>query len=74
MDLKAEKIELAKMLLDTQDETLVQQIRALFKIREKDIWDELPEHVKKGINKSRKQAQNGELIPFEDILKEIESL
>ena len=72
MNLQAEKIELAKLLLDTEDETLVQQIRALFKSRKKDFWEELPEHVKKGVEKSREQAKNGQLIPFEDIIKELE--
>jgi hypothetical protein len=72
MDLQAEKIESAKMLLDTEDETLIQQIRALFKIRKKDFWEELPEYVKQGVQKSRQQTKDGQLIPFEQILKELE--
>jgi hypothetical protein len=74
MDLQAEKIELAKMLLDTDDESLIQKIRALFKVSKKDFWEELPEHVKQGIQKSRKQASEGQLIPFDQITDELENL
>jgi hypothetical protein len=74
MNLQAEKIELAKMLLDTEDKKLIQQIRDLFKSKSKDFWEELPAHVKQGVERSRKQAAEGQLIPFEQILKELESL
>jgi hypothetical protein len=74
MDLQAEKIELVKMLLNTEDETLIQQIRALFKTKSKDFWEELPEHVKQGIQKSRQQAKNGELISFDQVLNELKVL
>jgi hypothetical protein len=38
MDIQAEKIELVKMLLDTEDTTLIEQIKALFKTREEDFY------------------------------------
>jgi hypothetical protein len=72
MDLQAEKIELAKMLLDTEDEGLIQQIRSLFKSKTKDFWEDLPSHVKQGVQKSRQQAKDGQLIPFSQIIKELE--
>ncbi len=74
MNIQAEKIELAKMLLDTEDEKIIEQIRELFKAEKKDFWEELPLHVRQGVAKSRKQASDGQLIPFEQILKEIENL
>lgn len=34
-------------------------------------WDNLPDHVKKRIDKSLKQAENGELIPHTEVMNDI---
>lgn len=74
MDLQAEKIELVKLILDTEDMNLIGEIKSLFKSREKDFWKTLPEHVKAGIRKSQEELRNGKGIPFEDIEKELNGL
>ena len=38
-----------------------------------DFWDELPENVKKSINKGLKQAENGEVTPHDEVMKNIKS-
>ena len=73
MDIQAEKIELVKMLLNTDDETIIKQVRALFKPTDKDFWETLPKKVKDGIEKSREQAKEGHLISFEQIIDEMKS-
>ena len=35
----------------------------------KDFWNELPAHVKAGIEKSRKQAEEGLLTPHDEVKK-----
>ncbi|SMC52823.1 hypothetical protein SAMN04488524_1034 [Pedobacter africanus] len=74
MDLQTEKIELIKLLLDTEDETIIQKIRALFNAEKKDFLTELPKHVKQGLERSRKQAKDGQLIPFEQIVTELKGI
>ncbi len=69
MDLQAQKIELAKMLLETENTSLLEEIKALFVKHEKDFWEELPEHVQEGIKKSQLQAKEGILIPHEEVMK-----
>lgn len=69
MDLQAQKIELAKMLLETEDTSLLEEIKALFLKHEKDFWDELPHHVKEGITKSQQEANEGLLTPHEEVMK-----
>ena len=69
MNLRAEKIELVKLILDTEDKTLIGEIKNLFKTREKDFWETLPEHVKAGIRKSQEQLRNGESISYEEAMK-----
>lgn len=74
MNLQAEKIELMKLILDTEDKTLIGEIKNLFKSQEKDFWETLPEHVQAGIRKSQEELRSGKGIPFEDIEKELNGL
>ena len=69
MDLQTEKIELAKRLLDTEDEALLEEVKAVFESREKDFWDDLPQYVKDGIATSRKQIEQRLLTPHEEVMK-----
>ncbi|MDP9048785.1 MAG: hypothetical protein M3N14_11665 [Bacteroidota bacterium] len=69
MDLQTEKIELAKRLLQIEDETVLLQIKEVFENHDKDFWNDLPEHVKAGIERGRKQAAEGKLTPHDDIIK-----
>ncbi len=69
MDLQAQKIALAKRLLDTDDEAVLLQIKEVFESNEKDFWNDLPEHVKAGIERGRKQAAEGKLIPHDAVMK-----
>ena len=69
MDIQTEKISLAKRLLDTDDEAILQQLKEVFEHNEQDFWKDLPDHVKAGITRSRKQAEAGLLTPHEDVMK-----
>ena len=69
MNIQTEKIELVKRLLDTDDESVIRQVKEIFESHEKDFWNDLPEHVKAGIEKSRKQADAGLLTQHEDVIK-----
>jgi len=69
MDLQTEKIELAKRLLATDDEAILQQIKEVFESQEKDFWNDLPEHVKAGINRGQQQAAEGKLTPHNEVMK-----
>ncbi|TZF86456.1 hypothetical protein FW774_05275 (plasmid) [Pedobacter sp. BS3] len=69
MDLQADKIELVKMLLETEDRDLIEAVRDLFKSRQEDFWPGLPVHVKKGIKKSKKQATCGLLTAHDEVIK-----
>ena len=74
MDIQAEKLELAKLILSTNDRGIIDQVRSLFKGTDENWWNELPAHVRKGINESIEQANRGEFISFDDVKKEMDSL
>ena len=69
MNIQTEKIELVKRLLDTDDESVIQQVKEVFETHEKDFWNDLPEQVKAGIERSRKQAEAGLLTPHEEVMR-----
>lgn len=74
MDIQAEKIELAKLILSTSDTALINQIKSLFKYKEESWWEELPTSVKLGINESIEQANRGEFISLNEVKKEVSAL
>jgi hypothetical protein len=74
MDIQAEKIELAKLILSTNDTGLINQIKSLFKNKEDSWFIDLPEHVKQGINESIEQANRGDFISYDEVKKEISIL
>lgn len=74
MDLKAEKIELVKLILDTEDKNLINEIIALFKSRETDFWDTLPHHVKTGIKQSQEQLRKGDFISYEEVKSKLDDI
>ncbi|HWZ36207.1 MAG TPA: hypothetical protein VNW51_08620 [Mucilaginibacter sp.] len=53
MDIQTEKTALVKRLLDTYDEAVLLQVKEVFEHNEKDFWNDLPEHVKEGIERSK---------------------
>ncbi|WP_234997876.1 hypothetical protein [Mucilaginibacter sp. OK098] len=67
--MKTEKIELAKRLLETEDEAILIQIKEVFENHDRDFWIELPEHVKAGIARGQKQAAEGKLTPHDEVMK-----
>jgi hypothetical protein len=74
MDIQAEKIELAKLILSTNDTGLINQIKSLFKNKDENWWNQLPAHVQKGINESIEQADRGEFIPYDEVKKKAAQL
>jgi hypothetical protein len=69
MNIQTDKIELVKRLLDTDDESVIRQVKDIFESHEKDFWNDLPGHVKAGIEKSRKQAKIGSFTPNDNVIK-----
>lgn len=69
MDIQAEKLQLVKRLLDTDDELVLQEVKNVFESYQKDFWNDLPDHVKASIERAKKQAEAGLLTPHEEVMK-----
>lgn len=72
MNLQAKKLELVQMILNTEKPSVLAKVEAVFK-KEKgaDWWDELGEDLKAELEKSLAEADRGELIPHEEVMKEV---
>jgi hypothetical protein len=66
MNIQAEKIELIKMLLDTENPKIIELIKNIFK-KEKtgDFWDELSIEQREEIEKASLEIKNGEITDYE---------
>ena len=54
MDIRLEKLELMKMLMETENLLVATYIRNIFVNEKKDWWDELPNYVKEGIEEGER--------------------
>ena len=69
MNIQAEKIELAKMLLNTNNPKIIQSIKQIFK-KEKsiDFWDELTTEQQAEINQGISDIENGKVIDYDSFM------
>ena len=70
MDIQAEKIQLIKMLLDTQNPQIIESIKNIFKKENTvDFWNELSLEQKTEIEKASLEIENGEVTDFESFMQ-----
>jgi predicted Zn-ribbon and HTH transcriptional regulator len=70
MNIQAEKIELVKMILETDNPSILSSIKKMLKREsKKDFWDTLPQSQKEDIMKGIEEIENGEIVDYEDFIK-----
>jgi len=74
MEMQTEKLQIMKMLLETQDKSILKQILAIFEKRalELDLWDELHDEVKADVEESIAELSRGEGISHTVVMKKHE--
>jgi hypothetical protein len=71
MNIQAEKIEIMKMILDTDNPSVLESVKNIFKkITTADFWDTLPQVQREDILQGIKDIENGEIIDYEDFMKQ----
>lgn len=72
MNLQAKKLELVQLILNTEKPSVLARVEAVFK-KEKgaDWWDEISEAEKEKIEKGITEADSGQLIPHDKVMKEV---
>jgi len=70
MNIQAEKIELVKMILETDNPSILSSIKKMLKREsKKDFWDTLPQSQKEDIMIGIEEIENGEIVDYEDFIK-----
>jgi len=69
MDIQLEKLELIKLLAETENPVILKSIRKIFKKEQKDWWDDLTNEQKADIAKSELEFEKGEFTSYEDVMK-----
>ena len=72
MNLQSKKLELVQLIINTEKPSILSKVEAILK-KEKasDWWDEISPEEKKAIEKGLAEADKGELIPHEEVMKEV---
>ena len=73
MDIQATKIELAQLLLNTDDVSVLNKIKSIFKTEKKDWWLELSKEQQDSIDEGFAEIDRGEFVTWEDLKKEIKA-
>ena len=71
MDIKARKLELVQNILDTREESILEQIKLIFDTAGQDWWDLISDRDKKVISEGIAQLDGGQGIPQEEVRNKI---
>jgi predicted transcriptional regulator len=69
MDLQAEKLSIVQIILNTDDKTVIMEIKALLANRKKDWFAELTEGQQKDILEGLAEADRGETFSHSEVVK-----
>jgi predicted transcriptional regulator len=71
MNLQSKKLELVQLLLNTEKPSILARVEAILKGKAVDWWDEISPEEQEAIEKGLSEADKGELIPHEEVMKEV---
>ena len=70
MSIETTKLELMKLLLNTQKESVLEKIKDIFqKESSQDWWEEMNEEQHHDIELGLKEAENGQVKSHQDVMK-----
>jgi len=72
MNLQAKKLELVQLILNTEKPSILKKVEDVLK-KKNDWWDEISDDERKSIEQGLAEADRGELIPHEQVMKELRS-
>jgi len=67
------KYKIVEKIIQSNDENLLNEIKSLIGLSETDFWTEIPEEIKKSINKAKEELNRGEGLAYDDVMDEIKS-
>ena len=71
MDIQTSKIELVKLILDSDNSEFIQKVADFVKKEKSDFWNDLSLSQQNDIKKGIEDLENGKRIEFSEFLKKI---
>jgi len=72
MNIREKKLEIVQLVLNTNKTTLLNKIEEILKKNAtNDWWDEISDEEKKAIEQGLAEADRGEFIPHEEVMKQV---
>ena len=65
------KYKIVEKIVQSEDEMVLNEIKALLNLSKQDFWQDLPEEVKQAVNKAKAELDDGKGIPHDRVMKEI---
>ncbi|MBG6187107.1 hypothetical protein [Flavobacterium sp. CAN_S2] len=62
MDIQSEKLELIKLLLETNDNAIIEAVKNIFKSQKKDVWKDLSPEQQEEIDLGILEANRGDQV------------
>ena len=70
MNIQTQKINLAKMILETDNPTILESVKNNFvKAKQQDFWETLPEKQKLEIDKALAEIVSEDTVEYESVMK-----
>ncbi len=70
MNIQAEKIEIMKMILETNNPNILKSIKNIFReTTKKDFWKTISQEQQDDIRQGIKEIENGEVVDYDDFMK-----
>jgi len=70
MDIQLEKLALIKMLAETENPSIIKDIKKIFQGEKKDWWEDLNDDQKAAIEEGLDDIKNGRVVSYEEMKKE----
>ena len=67
MDIESEKLELIKMLLETNDKSVIDAVKNIFESNKKGVWDHLTPEQQEVINIEIHKENHADTVDFDNI-------
>lgn len=69
MDIQLEKLELIKVIAETEDVSLIKSFKKLLKKEKKDWWEDLSDEQKADIKQGERDFENGDFVTSEEFFE-----
>jgi hypothetical protein len=71
MSIQTEKLKLIQLLINTENQSILEQVKAIFQTaNQPDVWEELTETQQLEINKAIEESLNGQTVGYDEYMSQ----